>query len=202
MVVRLLAASFLWAVALASVFPVRAQDKESPAAILASLPVALGSFEGKTELTRYPDPKLGQSRAYHSRSGVAITIYLYDLGQERIAPGVSDQVVKDAFASSKAEILAFQEQGVYAEVQLVKNAPVAFKVSSGRDVQMLSSTYNLSRVDKTNDSRQPVVSQVLLTGARDHILKLRITHVPDLPKQASLDLKETLQQIIDAIAGK
>ncbi len=150
------------------------QAKESPKEILDRMPQEIAGFH-KGEIHGYGDARLGYSAAYDA-PGVVITAYVYDLGRQAIADGLDDPIVKSAFEGAKREIQLAWDQGAYSDVKVLNEGRGIFH---GRELT-LSAKYELTR-QEGQDAGLRMFSQIQIFGARNQIIKLRISG--DLSKQ-------------------
>jgi hypothetical protein len=144
------------------------QAKESPKEILERLPQEIAGIR-KGEIHDYGDARLGFSVAYDA-PGLVITAYIYDLGQSTIADGLDDPIVKDAFAGAKREIQVAADRGAYSDVKVLGDGRGTFH---GRELT-LSAKYELTR-QQGRDAGLRVFSEIHIFGARNQIIKLRIS---------------------------
>ena len=146
----------------------RIEAKDTPAAILSRLPKQIGGLDhGK--LSDFDDPKLGASIPFNGK-GLTITLYVYDLGHEKITDGIADPIVQRAFEMAKGEIQAAKESGRYSEMKLLSEGRGAYQ---GREA-VLEAKYDLA-MRLNNGESIPVFSEIHVFGAWNHIFKLRIT---------------------------
>ena len=164
-----------------------ATAKDQPRTILESLPEDLAGCT-KDKYYAYDEAGLGGSIAY-KKTGLVVTVYAYDLGKDKIADGTEDPTVKQTFTQANEDIFTAQKAGYYSKVERIKDGFV--KVTVGA----LVSRYVLTRSSKARSDGLEVFSEIHVFGARDHIIKFRISG--DL--KAQKELHETLQKLLPLI---
>lgn len=144
-----------------------AMAKDAPETILKRLPQTLAGCE-RGEARDYGDPRLGWSMAYNL-GGVVITVYAYDQGHAEVADGIADQTIRDCFTMARKDIQIAAAKGIYSDVE---------DRSEGKETydgfEMLYARYRLTfaqgRVAGTR-----AASEIHIFGARDQIIKIRVT---------------------------
>ena len=185
----------------AQVFSTAVFAKDAPAEVLAALPATFGTFVADDEGQTYDSPELGASRAYRLPSGTWISVYLYDLGHKTIRKGVEDKVIKDAAAQSKEDILEMERQGHYSDVKMAEDSKVTVDLESGQKLSFFSVTYSLAIVNKDTSKKTKLFSQLLVTGLRDHILKIRVSRPDGRDASPPEETEQALKGIIQAVAA-
>jgi len=156
--------------------------KETPQAILNGLPQAIAGCE-RSEFRDYGNPKLGGSVAYQS-PGFVITVYAYDQGEPHIADGITDRAVTESLTMAKKDIETAQSKGVYSDAQFRSEG----KATYNGGFETLCARYRLTFA-QGKLAGVKVFSEIHVFGARDHIIKLRIS--------GKLDEEEKLGKVLD-----
>jgi hypothetical protein len=168
--------------------------KDAPDVILKSLPEEIAGCK-RGELHDYGDARLGQSVDYQV-PGLLMTVYVYDQGRAEIAEGLKDPVVQRSFEMAKGDIDVAVEKGYYADVQLLSDG----KAFHEGGVETLCARYRLTRL-KGNDAGKRFFSEIHILGARDHIIKLRVTGSLEDEAKFGKVLEKLVPAVIKAIKG-
>ncbi len=101
--------------------------KEPPETILKSLPAKIGTFVAENPVS-YENKELGASIGYNDSEGTALTLYLYDLGVEKIEEGITSPVVNMAREMAMKDLQTVAGQGYYRNIKLLSDG--SFKITS------------------------------------------------------------------------
>jgi hypothetical protein len=162
--------------------PLTLAAKEKPRAILESLPSSIAKCE-RGEIDGFDEPGLGQSIAYREKQ-LLITVYVYDLDHPRIASGIEDPIVQKAFVMAKSDIMGAKGK-IYSKVETISDGTIRH----GESGTTLSARYRIDRMEEAKSLPIQTFSEVHVLGARDHLVKLRIT--------GALDSEARLKPIVD-----
>ncbi|WP_265595540.1 hypothetical protein [Verrucomicrobium sp. BvORR106] len=185
---------------LAAAVPMSATAKDEPTAVLAALPEKAGMFESDGEVQTFEEHGLGASRLYRVPGGTWITLYLYDLDTQVIRNGVEDQTIKDACKQAMGDIREMERQGHYADVKMAGENKVTLKLPSQRKLEFLNVTYSLTFVKQGADGEDvKLVSQLFVTGLRDHIFKIRVSSPEGSNAVSSEETEAALKLLMDAV---
>jgi hypothetical protein len=127
-------------------------------------PAVIGAFE-RQSAEHYPDARLGVKVGYVARGLGRADIYLYDLGIVGIPDGIDSKAVRDAFASAAADVEEMGRRGYYLDLRRISKPGATLEIS-GRTPRFLLAGYE-----------EPVVSLLIVTGARASFLKVRYTYL-------------------------
>lgn len=144
--------------------PLRA--KENPERLLAALPKNIADCQ-QSKPQDYGGP-LGNSVDY-DRDGLHITVYAYDMGKATIEEGIGDPTVLHAFQISESEIQDAVKKGIYSHALPYDDSFGNGVAKNDWHPKVLISTYRLTR------NGIEYRSQIVVYGARNHIIKLRIS---------------------------
>jgi hypothetical protein len=127
-------------------------------------------------------PGDGYSVAYNSDEKIAVTVYVYNRGLERIPDDLDGKEVKRELTGAKEAILEAKRRGIYDEVQEEKSGEAT--LGSLKDAPKMLYARYLLKIDK-----QENLSEIYVFPYRNHFVKLRITRSAKGPEtaQASLD---------------
>ncbi|HEY8503502.1 MAG TPA: hypothetical protein VIL46_02895 [Gemmataceae bacterium] len=178
-----------------------AAPAESPEAVLKTLPAKIGAFKGGPPHV-YDDPRLGASRRYADSAGAVLSIYLYDLGVQGIQDGSEDETVKKAYAQAKQDVRTYERLGHYRNLKVLEENPREIPLKGERSLKVLSVTYSFDFVDRETKKAEPVVSQLLVTGLRGQVLKLRVTRPADRGKDRAEEIEKAVRTLIRSLAGE
>ena len=183
---KLLLAAILLAVAAANAYA-----KDKPEALLRSLPTQYKAFTAEEPFI-YQDKRLGASIGYNDGAGIAITVYLYDLGQGDIEDGSESRIVKTAKEAAIEDIRQAEKSGYYRSVKVVSDTETTFNLSNGQSLRMVSAQLTYEFTDELSGITQQVSSAVYLTGMQGYICKIRVSRPAVLDK----DRKDGIQDIL------
>lgn len=167
--------------------------KEKPAEILAAMPENFADFQ-RTEVHKYDEPGLGASIAYR-KPGLVVTVYAFDRDIDKVKDGMTDPGVTSEIKKAVAEIEAAKQAGYYSKATVVKvaNEQTAFGT--------LQANLLLTR-NRPPDEGLAAFSEIHVFGARDHIIKLRISGAEESQKEHRATLDKVLPEICSAIRKK
>ena len=150
-----------------AVWPVTADEPEVP-----GLKLDFPAVEGfRLEAPHiFPQTGLGYSRAYRA-PGVVATVYVYNKGLAEVPAGAKSATVKKEMQQAADDIETARQQGLYKSAAEVGKEEV-IRLGKGKDApSALRRTFDLER-PKDGEFR----SVILLTGYKDHFIKLRISY--------------------------
>jgi len=172
--------------------------KDSAASILAGLPARMADCEREEgSIKDFGDPALGHSIVYNADQ-ILITIYVYDLGQPRIVAGITDPIVQKAFAMAKSDVVTAYERGNYTKMKLLSDGAI----THGSSGQTLRAQYHLERGDKSGNPGLEVLSEIYVMGARDHIVKVRVSAARDIEERAGKTANSFVAALLDRLGSK
>ncbi len=182
---------YLVALLLVVCFVCQAMAKDAPETILKRLPQTLAGCE-RGEARDYGDPRLGWSIAYNS-GGVVITVYAYDQGHAHVADGITDQTIRDCFTMARKDIQIAAAKGIYSDVE---DRTEGQETHDG--VEMLYARYRLTFAQgKVAGVR--AASEIHIFGARDQIIKIRVTAALREEERLANVMGEFLPALVKAI---
>ncbi len=190
---KMLLAAVLLAVAAANTFA-----KDRPEAVLRSLPAQYKAFNAE-EPFLYQDKRLGASIGYNDEAGIAITVYLYDLGRGDIEDGTGSAVVREAKEAAVADIRQAEKMGYYRNVKVVSDADATFGLINGQSLRMLSAQLTYEFTDELSGITQQVASAVYLTGMQGYICKIRVSRPAVLDKDREDGIQDILVALLTAL---
>ncbi|MGE0420773.1 MAG: hypothetical protein AB7O88_00835 [Reyranellaceae bacterium] len=136
------------------------------------------------------NPGLGYGYTYALPGRLVITAYVYDLGR-RVPVGHQSPLLTAAFDESLQSIhLVAQRSGKYRDLRVVQ-APSACPYGA---VVFRCATLSATSADGT----LPLYTKLLLTGYRDHFLKLRVDWRQDSPGDTA-EVERVVQTFVGAI---
>jgi hypothetical protein len=143
--------------------PAAAEDRVKLSPTPIELPGRIGPLLHEGEPHEFDQPQLGVSYKYNG-NGLALTIYVYDLGVENIPDGGDTNITCQVFEQSKAEIAGAGYAGlVLKNEQLVKVTPDAD-----------SPLVREAAFEFVLEGR-PAISYLWITGVAKHFIKLRFS---------------------------
>lgn len=166
-----------------------AQPADDPPGPKIEWPDVKGFTRGKVQT--FPKAELGYSVAYDT-PGLAVTIYVYNLGLKKIPDGAKSDEVKDEMKRTVADLDRAKQAGLYKSVKEIgKEETVALGKVKGAP-SALRRQFEVERKDGVK------LSAIYVTGYKDHFVKIRITHNPD-DKEAADKIATLLEVLGGAI---
>jgi hypothetical protein len=188
-----------WVLLICLIAAMSAVAKDVPEVMLAGLPEKVGVFEMDGGVQTYDEPGLGASRVYRVPGGTWITVYLYDLDTPVIRTGIEDKTIKDACQQSMGDIKEMERQGHYADVKMAEESKVTLGLPSEKKLTLFSVTYSLSLVRKEVEEPVKLFSQLLVTGLRNHIFKIRVSRPEGGTGPSAEETEAALKILMDAV---
>lgn len=127
----------------------------------------------RSKLHTYSHPSLGVSVDYHSKAGLKATIYIYNLGIEKIPEGIESKAVKDQMKKATQDVFAAQKQGHYESVLQLSSGTLELGTSSEKKNKTFSA---MKMVFLLRREKDPKVSEIYLLGYKNHFVKVRSTY--------------------------
>lgn len=156
-------------------------------------PASLGVFSRK-EVHRFSDRRLGVSVAYVARGMGLLDFYVYDLGLSPIPDGPDSDRARTAFVSAVRDVREAVRRGYYSHLAVTSEPGQTMQPRPGMPrFQVVTYAYT---VDAANAER--VVSWLLVTGARNHFLKIRYTCPASKAAEAERAVKALLVAFFEA----
>lgn len=177
---------------------VNALAKESPEAILRSLPAQIRSYSA-TDIVSYEDRKFGSSLNYSNPAGVAVTVYLYDLGVEDIADGPDTEVIALSKSMAIADILEQEKMGLYSNVVIIFDGEKSLNLKGGKAIKLVSVVLSYQLNNPYTGEQSSVASDLYLTGLRGFICKVRISRPSGLGKTDEDGIAEMLNGLFSVL---
>jgi hypothetical protein len=173
----------------AVVLPAAADDPKLPGPKI-EWPEVKGFTRGKTQV--FPQTGLGYSISYDAPK-LAVTAYVYDKRLPKIPDGVKSDVVKAEMKQAAADLELARKRGLYTAVKEVGKEEVV-ALGKGKDApSALRRTFEIVR--KGEDGAK--LSELYVTGYKDHFVKLRITYDPEGKAEA----EQAIAALLEALGG-
>lgn len=147
-----------------------ARPAEDPPGPKIDFPDVKGLTRGKIQT--FPKAELGYSVGY-SAPGFSATIYVYDLGMKKIPDGSKSDEVKGQMKQAASDLEAVRQAGVYKSVKEL-GMEETVPLGKGKDAPT-----TLRRRFELELKGGVKLSEVYVTGYKDHFVKIRISHDPD-----------------------
>jgi len=176
----------------ASISPLAA--KEAPEQLLESLPPTVEAFVARTPYL-YDDPRAGASRGYNDPSGIAITLYLYDLGLGDIEDGITAKVLLEDKENVIDEI-----RNSWRNVSVVTDGIRDVDLGKGRKVPVLFTQFSFQAPDEGPGSADPLRSELYLLGMKGYICKIRITRFASTPEKKEQEIDKVVSTLLSRLA--
>ncbi|MBN1673306.1 MAG: hypothetical protein JXR37_19830 [Kiritimatiellae bacterium] len=157
-------------------------------------PLELGglSQSGVVEYEK-EQPGLGISVGYHG-AVLTATLYLYTMGEKRIADGVGSDPVKTHFSHVVQDVFRAQERGYYEDViKLFEGNTALGSAADGPDLLCASLMLKLRNQDR--------LSRVCLMGYKNHFFKIRFTYLAAAKERAEAELEAFMNALAHLLAA-
>jgi len=184
----------LVALLVAAVCPAMAKD--TPEQVLKSLPAGIKTFAAEDPHV-YEEPGWGASIGYNDLSGVAVTVYLYDLGLNDIGDGIASQVLLD---EKKEVIGGIENSGYWSDVLVTADDQQAIRLDNGKKVDVLFTQFSLNGTDPATGSPLALRSDLYLTGLNGFICKIRITRPASTPEAKEKEIASVVKELLSRLA--
>ena len=161
--------------------------------LLSGLPAQYTGFQAQP-VVDYGKPALGYSRSYKdAKQQSTITVYLFNMGKARIAGGMSDPAVLEAYRNAQLAIEDAARMGIYSQLQLLKKYTVTTNRSShsGKNLTFSAASYRYQMPNR----QEPVYSRVYVSGVHNLIFKMRITQAEN-GSYSEAQIQEFLTMVI------
>jgi len=122
-------------------------------------------------------PNLGYSWSYQEGQRMVVTVYVYTLGIQGIADGPSSAPVGDQFQAALGDIRQAAPSKYYDQLKIAKGPT---------DCTVSRLTFRCVTLSAVQNGR-PIFTAVMVTGYRNHFLKLRLDWQANEVSQAQLD---------------
>ncbi|MBI4987675.1 MAG: hypothetical protein HZC23_02545 [Rhodocyclales bacterium] len=156
-------------------------------------PARLAKFE-RTRVHRYDDPKLGVQVSYVIPELGKADFYVFDYGLTVIPPGINSDTVRSMYASADRDVQGFVESGMYLEFEkLFPLGAVMRAKDSNLEWYVAAYKFRLNR-----ENTEPVVSWLLVTGYRNHFVKIRFSHLASRAETGRSEVGALLQAFGEA----
>jgi len=134
-----------------------------------------GLVFARTEIRQYPDKRLGVSVTYYNEIFRCFaTLYLYTLGLAHLSDGPESDAVKMQFSASESNIFEYGKRGDYGDLKRASAPGEIFQPKSLFQSGASIPRFRMSTFEYVSDGDRRV-SWLLLTGTRQHYLKIRYT---------------------------
>jgi hypothetical protein len=138
----------------------------------------------------FKDAALGYSVAYLG-DGVIVTIFVYDLGLEKIPTGPNSDTVKAEMYESALALEANKASGRYKRIEPIDEKVIPFGSNNA------APKLRRKRYEVEIAKEGPAVTELYVTGHRNHFLKIRTTY-PAAAKQKS---EKVIADLLDGLAN-
>ncbi len=149
------------------------QGCENIEPLLRALPATHGTFTADAGHC-YGDEYLGMSRNYNGSDGTRVSIYLYNLGAEKIPDGVDSETVRLAYTMAIDDIRSFAEAGRYLDLKEESGTSEYFRNADKEKTPLpfLSARFTF-RIASSPDIVR--VSTLHVSGLKNYVCKIRVT---------------------------
>lgn len=173
--------------------------KESAESILLLLPKNIVEFKAETPMT-YGDPRLGASLGYNNPAGIAVTLYLYDLGQESIPDGIASEVIVRAEEEAINEIKDVAKQGYYGNLNFSPEQEVTVTIPGGKAVTLLKKSFSYAMAMSDYGINETVWSDLYMTGVGGYICKIRVSRSAVIGAERDDEIESLIQTLVTELA--
>ncbi len=147
-----------------------ARPAEDPPGPKIDFPDVKGLTRGKIQT--FPKAELGYSVGYNA-PGFNATVYVYNLGLKKIPDGPKSDEAKAQMKQATADLETVRQAGVYKSVKEL-GMEETIPLGKGKDAPT-----TLRRRFELELNSGVKLSEIYVTGYKDHFVKIRISHDPD-----------------------
>jgi hypothetical protein len=159
-------------------------------------PPELGAYK-RGPITSYPDPKLGVKVEYIG-PGKA-DVFVYDMGLQEIPTGVDSQAVEEAFQQSLRGMTRLVSSPPASDgKKIIESTPEVKTDGKVAKLRLAVFTWQLA----TRDGPRLMSTHVIVTGFKNHFVKLLYTHPGEWQKETQTDLKALIVAFLEANPGE
>lgn len=163
-------------------------------------PARLGGMVGRG-MDRYGQQELGVSVRYEGAHLLKTDVYVYNMGFKAIPNGVDSDVVRNHFGSVTQDVFAAQRQGLYSSVVEIGSGTTLL----GSPKEGLRALYKCFEYYQNPSpgivSTERRRSYIVLTGYRNHFLKIRLTFLTNTEHYGEAMLKRFLADLGRVLKG-
>ena len=128
----------------------------------------------KTKVTQFPQKQLGVAINYSGPGDAIASFYVYTGGVAKIPTGAQNAAVKREFAKTQDEMASAMQSRFRNVQKFMESTPDV--INNGRKATLVAAAFQFHDPAPGGHRR---LSWVLLTGFKNHFLKLRYTHLYD-----------------------
>ncbi len=175
--------------------------KEAPEKLLAVLPAGIGSFMG-SDINVYEDKTWGAERMYNSfDTAIAITVYAYDLGVDKIEDGIDSEIIKTAKDDVLTELKQTEEAGMYKDVKVISDTTEDVLLPNGKKLKVIWVNYSFDLINLQGGENFHTESSTHMVGLKGQICKIRTSWPVNSSEEAKKAKEEAIHTIISALHG-
>jgi hypothetical protein len=154
------------------------------------LPETLGKFKRTKVIDNESEnPGLGTT-VYYNTPGLKATLYIYNMGKKSIADGIDSPFIKDSFEGAKNDVKEAARLGYY-KLTSGMSSRSSYLILESKSVPVLAAEFSYQ------DKGQEFLSWLYMTGYKNQIIKLRVSHF-----KADKDLADPIHQdFLKAVAN-
>lgn len=168
--------------------------------ILKALPLKIGDFVAEDSITVYEEQGMGASLGYHSETtfGSDLTVYIFDLGEKKIADGADSGVILKAKESALSEMKSLEtEYMMYRNLIILSDEEIILSLGKGRTLRTVYMSFSFELLDPLGRSSLGMRSSyTYITGLKGYICKIRAT-VPTEDKEK--EIQEAAKTIFSSL---
>jgi hypothetical protein len=143
----------------------------------------------------FKDTALGYSIAYSS-DGLIVTVFVYNLGFEKIPNGPNSDTVKAEMYESLLALEANKANGRYKSLSPLDEKVISF--GSNNNAPKL----RRKRYEVEIAKEGPAITELYMTGHKNYFIKLRSTYPTNNREQHEKTLDELLEALSNALKEK
>jgi hypothetical protein len=175
-------------------------SKKPAQEILRILPLKIGDFIAEGSITVYDEEGMGASLGYNSETtfGSELTVYIYDLGEKRIADGADSEVILKAKESALGEMKSLEtEYMMYRNLKILSDEKINLSLDKNRTLKAVYMSFSFELLDPLGGaSLGGRSSYTYITGLKGYICKIRAT-VPTADKEK--EIQEAVKTIFSSL---
>ena len=171
-------------------------ENNSPESILKELPHTISNFIAEEEIIVYQNKELGAALGYIVPDNIKATIYIYNLGNDKIIDGINSDVLEYAYIQAKKDIAYYER---YKNVNLIDDRIITIDLGKNEFAKLLNASFLYDEIGKDNVNYYHARSELYMAAKRNNIIKLRITYITRISEYASHQIEDLLRYIFASL---
>lgn len=154
------------------------------------LPETMGNFKRTKVIDNELENPGLETTVYYNTPGMKATLYIYNMGKKNIANGIDSQFIKDSFEGAKNDVKEAARLEYYKLTSELSSRS-SHLILESKCIPVLVAEFSYQ------DKGQEFSSWLYMTGYKNQIIKLRVSHY-----KADKDLADPIHQdFLKAVAN-